>query len=150
MGCCRWADRSGWQVEETFGQVLDEIVRHATDARSDADEQQRRQAEREAAERARIVREHRATVLREEVAAWRQAEQIRQHCDQLVAAGLPPDDRWVLWAQARAAEIDPLGDPPGMPGPPPTKPPGPHWPASPPVSRPQPKPWHPNQKWWSR
>jgi hypothetical protein len=146
----RWADRSGWQVEEALGQVLDEILRRAASARAEADERDRQQAEREAAERARVVREHRARVLHDQVAAWREAGLIRQHCEQLVAAGMAADDAWVLWARARAAEIDPLADPPGMPGPPPTRSPEPRRPAPVPVARPEPRPWHPNQKWWSR
>jgi hypothetical protein len=148
----RWCDRSGWQVEEALGQVLDDVVRRAEATRRGIEEKDRREADRKAAERARVVRDNRAKALRAQVAAWREAERVRQHCDQLVAAGMSEQDEWVVWARARAAEIDPLTKPPGMPAEPSRK-------AAPPQpapanayswSLPEPKPWHPNQKWWSR
>jgi hypothetical protein len=90
--------------------------------------------------------------LRAQVAAWREAERIRQHCDQLVAAGTPEQDEWVRWALARAAEIDPLTEPPGMP-PASSENPTPRQPTSvraPKLTSSELKPWHPNQRWWSR
>ncbi|MFI9455022.1 hypothetical protein [Amycolatopsis sp. NPDC052450] len=148
----RWCDRSDWQVEEALGQVLDDIVRRAESTRRDIDERDRREAEKKVAARAKVVREHRAKVLRAQVAAWCEAEQIRQHCDQLVAAGMSEQDEWVTWARMRAAEIDPLTEPPGMPAEPSKEPPSqrPTPMRAARISLPEPKPWHPNQKWWSR
>lgn len=147
----RWCDRANWRVEDALGQVLDEIVRWAEATRRDTEEKQRREAERKAAEQARVVREHRAQILRAQVTAWREAERIRQHCDQLVAAGMPEQDEWVRWARARAAELDPLTKPPGMPPPPSgqsaLRPPVPV--LVPRMKPAEPTRWHPNQKWWS-
>lgn len=149
----RWCDRSGWRVEEALGQVLDEIVRRAEATREEVDFEERRQADRVTAERNRAVWEHRAIVLRDQVAAWREAEAIRRHCDQLVAAGTDDRDEWVKWARARASAIDPLREPPGMPPEPSEESVPRQQPASvrmPRAPLPEPKPWHPNQKWWSR
>lgn len=148
----RWCDRSGWQVEEALGQVLDDVERRAEATRRDIEEKDRCEAGRKATERARVVRDHRAKALRAEVAAWCEAERIRQHCDQLISAGMNEHDEWVTWARARAAEIDPLTEPPVLP-PEPTKKATAPQPAPASVFRaipPEPRPWHPNQKWWSR
>lgn len=147
----RWCDRASWHIEDALGQVLDEIIRWAEAARRGTEEKERRETERKAAERARAIREHRGQILRAQVAAWREAERIRQHCDQLVAAGMPEQDEWVTWARARADEIDPLTDPPGMP-PPPTGQPTQQRLAPVLESRvklPEANPWHPNRKWWA-
>jgi hypothetical protein len=148
----RWCDRSGWRVEEALGQVLDDIVRRAEATQEEIDFKERRQAARATEERNIAIWEHRATVLRDQVAAWHEAEAIRHHCDQLVAAGAADQDEWVRWARARASEIDPLREPPGMP-PAPSEKSAPRQPASVRMPRPplpEPKSWHPNQRWWSR
>lgn len=152
----RWTDRAKRRVEDDLGQVLEEIVGHA-------DTTQRRIAEREGAEARRLadmqekaLRTYRAKVLGKQVEAWCQAHRIRRHCDELVAAGMHSDDTWVQWARARADEIDPLLDPPGLPDPAnaddisedePA-----HFVPSPfaRVRREVPKSWHPKRRWWDR
>jgi hypothetical protein len=102
--------------------------------------------------RQRRIVKRRDKVLREQVAAWKLAEQIRGHCDQLVAAGMPADDSWVVWARAYAAEIDPLGDPPVAPPDPSPTDQAQEPPAAPVMKRsspfPPPQPWHPNRRWY--
>jgi hypothetical protein len=92
--------------------------------------------------------------LRAEVAAWRLARDIRVHCDDLVAAGMPVDDPWLVWARRYATDIDPLADPPGPPPDPTSKEEDDDEPPAAPTYRPAvssppvPKPWHPNRRWY--
>ncbi|MGC9667684.1 hypothetical protein ACNTMW_14150 [Planosporangium sp. 12N6] len=148
----RWADRAKQPVEEQLGDILDEIVRQARAVSRERRRQRRREERRRAEEQERLLTDYRAEILREQVRAWSLAEDIRGHCDQLVAAGMDPDDKWLRWARRYADEVDPVIDPPGLPAP--VDPAELHRqrrPAPPPqrpVAIPVRTPWHPNRRWW--
>jgi hypothetical protein len=149
-GISRWVDYAHPRVEDDLAEGLAEIERRATAVRAEQRAQQCAERQRLEDKRLRQVIKRRDKVLREQVAAWKLAQQIRAHCDQLVAAGMPADDPWVMWASAFAAGIDPLGHPPAAPpDPSPTEKaqelsPAPVMPS--PFPRPQ--PWHPNRRWY--
>lgn len=122
--------------------------------RAERDAQQRAELQRQEDKRQRRIIKRRDKALRAEVAAWRLAQDIRGHCDELEVAGMPTGDPWLAWARDYAAGIDPLADPPGLPPDPspdeedrderratPTYQAAEHLP-------PSPKPWHPNRRWY--
>ena len=150
-GLSRWVDYAQRRVEDDLPEVLAEMERRAAAIRTQRDAQQRAEQQRLEEKRRRRIIKRRDKVLREQVAAWKLARQIRAHCDQLVAAGMPADDRWVVWARAYAAEIDPLGDPPVAPPDPSPTDQAQDLPAAPVVKLPSPfpppQPWHPNRRW---
>jgi hypothetical protein len=114
----RWADRAKQPVEEQLGDILDKIVRRVRAVSEERRRRQRREEQRQAAEQERLLTDYRAGILREQVQAWRLTEDIRSHCDQLVTAGMDPDDNWLRWARRYADEVDPVIDPPDLPAPP--------------------------------
>jgi hypothetical protein len=148
----RWADRAKQPVEENLGDILDKLVRRARTASKERQRQQRREERRRAAEQERLLTDYRAGILREQVQAWRLAEDIRSHCDQLIAAGMDPDDKWLRWARRYADDVDPVIDPPGLPPPPdPAELHRQRRPEPPPqrlIAVPVSTPWHPNRRWW--
>lgn len=155
-GTNRWADYVKRPVEQNLLDVLDEIKRRARQVQTEQVTRQRREAERLAREQERLLTEHRARILRAEVEAWRLAEDIREHCEQLLAAGTKPGNGWIRWATRYANEIDPTIDPRGMPNSPnaddiPRERRGRDSSAHPssPASDVE-RPWHPNRRWWSR
>jgi hypothetical protein len=131
----RFADRQSWTLEERLPYLFREIEERIRDAEHRAEdqrlaaEQAAQIAEREARERhrtwralmeqaaERLLHEHRATELRNQASAWRQADQIRRYCHAAQAAhGDQPDTaRWLHWAQAFADTLDPLTHPPTTP-----------------------------------
>ncbi len=150
-----WTDYVRRPVEVELSAILDEIARRAAEITAEEERRQRAQTERQEREEQRQVTEHRAQVLHEQVTAWRLAEDIRHHCGELVAAGLPRGDGWLRWAGEYAESLDPTLDPPGLPAPPTEEE----------LARQRyerraerqrrdrgeverPRPWHPNRRWW--
>jgi hypothetical protein len=148
----RWVDYAGRRVEDDLSEVLAEMARRAASVRAERDAQQRAERQRLEEKRQRRIIKHRDKVLREQVAAWKLAQRIRAHGDQMVAAGMPADDSWIVWATAYAAEIDPLSDPPvAPPDPSSTQPPEAASTTQAmelPSTLPPAKPWHPNRRWY--
>jgi hypothetical protein len=156
-GTDTWADYAKRPVEQELPAILDEITRRAAGVAAEQRERERQEQERRRRKQEAIVTRHRERLLHDEVQAWRQAQEIRQHCDQMVAAGLDPRDKWLTWARRYADDLDPTVDPRGMPAPPtaedlvrerlaeqrlamaPAR-----------TEVPPPRPWHPNRRWWSQ
>ncbi|MEU0142034.1 hypothetical protein ABZ203_19640 [Streptomyces albidoflavus] len=66
--------------------------------------------------RERQIEQHRATVLTEQIRAWRQADEIRAFCQAARArTGETPvtasEADWLDWAEAYAMQLDPLQEP---------------------------------------
>lgn len=156
-GTGAWADYAKRPVEQQVAEIVDEISRRAAALAAKQRERERREQERRRREQEEGVTRHRARLLRDEVMAWRQAEDIRRHCDQMVAAGLRPRGKWLTWARRYADDLDPTVEPHGMPAPPIEEelarerlaerrraiaPPS--------TDVPLPQPWHPNRRWWSQ
>lgn len=64
------------------------------------------------------IEQHRATVLNEQIRAWRQADEIRAFCQAArTRAGDAPNAAdeayWLEWAEAYAVQLDPLQEPLG-------------------------------------
>ncbi len=149
-GPARWTDYARRRVEDDLPEVLQEIERRAAAVRGEREAQQRAEQQHREEKRQRRIIKRRDKVLRAEVTAWRLAQEIRSHGDQMVADGMPADDPWLLWARRYAAEIDPLRDPPGAPPDPSPNEEDDERRADP-VRRtqtPPPKPWHPNRRWY--
>lgn len=120
----KWADRKSWTLEEKLPELLRELEIRAAEER-----ERQRKAKQEAAERERQwnaamdrarelhAENHRGEVLRDQVARWRTAEEIRAYCDAATASY--PDDpstaEWIAWARCYADELDPLRIAPRMP-----------------------------------
>lgn len=124
-----WSDGVRAAVEDKLGDLLANIEARAEEAEQRRLEWERRQEERRQAwERAmesareRFIDDHRASVLRDQVAAWRLAAEIRAFCSaaQTVspstsASGAQEAEEWLAWATAYADAIDPLGGSLSMP-----------------------------------
>jgi hypothetical protein len=155
QGRNQWADHAQRPLEVELLAILDEIAERGTRIAAEQELKQRQEAERQDRERQRLITEHRARILRDQVTAWRLAEDIRRHCADLVAAGLPRADGWLRWARDYADSLDPLLDPPGLPAEPTDD-------ELEEQRREQrrrqqrydrareepPRPWHPNRRWW--
>ncbi|MGI5180137.1 hypothetical protein ACQEVZ_27805 [Dactylosporangium sp. CA-152071] len=156
-GADEWADYAKRPVEQELSAILDEIDQRAAAVAAEQRDRERREEERLRREQEAILTRHRARLLHDEVLAWRQAQDIRWHCDQMVAAGLSPRDEWLTWARRYADDLDPTVDPRGMPAPPTeeelareryTEQRRATAPAR--TEAPAPRPWHPNRRWWSQ
>jgi hypothetical protein len=90
-----WADYAKRPVEDELAAVLDEIGRRSAAVADEREQGRWREAERVEHERRAVITRYRAGILRDEVTAWRLANDIRGHCDQLVAAGLDVGDTWL-------------------------------------------------------
>ena len=134
----RWADRQSWTLEERLPHLFREIEERVAEA--DRAEEQARLAALEAAQaakgaaeerertwqrlmdeaRGRLVEDHRATLLRDQVDAWHEAERVRRYCDAVEEAfgNEPATAEWLGWARAHAAGLDPLAQAPVEPEPP--------------------------------
>lgn len=122
----RWADRRSWRIEDKLGEVLWEIeVRSAESkiareaAELEASQREGRwQAAMHAAE-AELIEHRRGTAVREQAAAWAEAERIRAYCSAMTDRY--GDDRetlaWATWARSFADSTDPLASAPLMPPP---------------------------------
>jgi hypothetical protein len=146
----RWSDYARRRIEDDLPEVLADIEHRAASVRVEREARHRAEQKRLEDERQRRIIKRRDKVLRAEVAAWRLAQDIRNHCDELEAAGMPAEDRWLVWARAYASDIDPLRDPP-KPPPDPSSPEDDEPRTAPPYQPPSPsspKPWHPNRRWY--
>lgn len=149
-----WKDYVHRRLEVELPAVLEEMDRRARLERMTRDSARKAEQARARRRRERVVTTHRHGVLRRQIADWRLAEDIRGHCHDLVAAGMPADDPWLFWAGQYADSVDPLRDPPGIPADPDPAAPMPRSagpqaddpPGLPVVGR----PWHPNQRWYHR
>jgi hypothetical protein len=158
-GVNAWADHANGPVEHELAAVLDEIDTRAACVIAEQQDRERREQERIHREHEAAVTQHWARRLSGQVDAWRQANDIRRHCDQMIAAGLSSTDPWLVWARRYADDLDPTVDPPGMPDPPSeqdlarqrfeqqqlaasT--------STPSTLEPMPRSWHPNRRWWSQ
>lgn len=128
----KWSDRKSWTLEEKLPELLREVELRAVEERERQRKAEQAAAERErqwsaAMERARELHaEHRrGEILRGEVRAWREAQEISAYCD--AAESRYPDDpgtiKWVSWARRYADAIDPLRLPPHVPAAPDSVPP---------------------------
>lgn len=150
----QWTDHARRRVEDELPVVLAEIERRAAAVFAEREARQRAESQRLEDKRQRRIIKRRDTAVRAEVAAWRLAQHIRGHCDELEAAGMPPGDPWLVWAREYAAHVDPLADPPGLPPDPSPDEDDRDEPRATPTYRaaaslpPAPKPWHPNRRWY--
>lgn len=110
-----WNDYATQPLEDQLSDILNGIRGGlaAEESRRRADDQAR-QARREH-ELEREVTVRRAAAVREQVRRWRMAREIRAHCADLHASGMPASDPWLEWALDYADSIDPLADPPSIP-----------------------------------
>jgi hypothetical protein len=162
-GASRWGDYVHRLVEENLSEVLEAVRRRAAAA---VVKQQEEAAKRKAEERKaqqqreldwqRMIADHRDKILREQIDAWHLARAIRSHCTEMVQAGLPADSEWLAWASTYAEDIDPLNDPPGLPDDPDPRLQHLRVLQQQQLARegrydlPEPRPWHPNQRWYHR
>ncbi|MFY1668545.1 hypothetical protein ACN27G_01095 [Plantactinospora sp. WMMB334] len=150
----RWTDYARRRVEDDLAEVLAEIERRAAAVRVERETEQRVERQRLEDKRQRRIIKRRDKVLRAEVAAWRLAQDIRGHCDELEVAGMPVGDPWLVWAREYAARIDPLADAPGLPPDASPDEDDRDEPRAAPTDRASdclpslPKPWHPNRRWY--
>jgi hypothetical protein len=133
-----WGDRASWKLESRLPHVFREIEERIAKA-DRVEEEERIEAERRAEEERRaaeererrwhvlmerartsLVETRRATVLRSQEQAWREAKRLREYCDAMEAAhgGDPESAEWITWARQFASRLDPLSEPPTMPEPP--------------------------------
>jgi hypothetical protein len=116
-----WADRRSWTLEEKLGELLRELEVRAAEDDHRALERKRLADERRARWELAVasakdqLREHRrAQVLRDQVAAWQQAEAMRGYLDVLQERW--GENEWLAWARQHVdAHLDPLGVQPTMP-----------------------------------
>lgn len=134
----RWGDRTSWKLEERLSHVFREIEervikadrvaeeervaaeKRAEEARRAAEERERQWHSLMEQAKKRLVESQRATVLRSQEQAWREAERLREYCDAMeVAHGKHPESaEWIAWARDFASRLDPLSERPSMPEPP--------------------------------
>jgi hypothetical protein len=113
-----WSDGIRVAVEDKLGDVLANIESRAEEAEQRRLEQERREEERRRAweqemERARehYAEDQRAAFIRDQVAAWGLAADIRSFCSAATRAlGSPSEEAetWLRWAIHYADDIDPL------------------------------------------
>jgi hypothetical protein len=119
-----WSDRKSWKLEEKLGELLQELElraveddeREAQEKREAEDRQRRWEAAMEEA-RLRFVEEHRANVLRAQIAARHEARTMSEYLSELEAEY--GDDaqaqEWITWVRQYLERIDPLRKTPSMP-----------------------------------
>jgi hypothetical protein len=66
----------------------------------------------------RLVESHRAEYLRAQANEWKTAQDLRSYCDavEAVYGDQPATTEWLAWAREYIARLDPLTEPPSMPG----------------------------------
>ncbi|MCX4561458.1 hypothetical protein OHA02_35400 [Streptomyces phaeochromogenes] len=118
-----YSDGARWTVESRLGHLLQNLEHRAAEAERQQHEKELREAEQRrrwyaavAQAREQQVEQHRATVLIEQVRAWKQAVEIRAFCQAASAraddASVPADElEWLKWAETYAAQLDPLRNP---------------------------------------
>ncbi|HXJ49308.1 MAG TPA: hypothetical protein VNF91_09095 [Candidatus Acidoferrum sp.] len=120
-----WADRNSWALEDKLPALLRELeVRAAEDDYRAIElqrEAERRERERELAleaARQRFLEQHRAQILREQVAAWLDARAIRDYLALLEERYGDREEsvEWIDWIHRYVDQhVDPLASPPRMP-----------------------------------
>ena len=120
-----WADRRSWTLEEKLSELVRELeVRAAEDDHRDAEkaraaeERQRQWEVAMEAARGQFREEHRARALRSQVAAWQEANLIRDYlrCVRDRHGASPESAEWIAWTGRYVDEfIDPLSRPPILP-----------------------------------
>ncbi|WP_438485433.1 hypothetical protein [Streptomyces sp. S186] len=127
-----YSDGARWTLESRLGRLLRDLEDLAAEAESRKREKELREAEERrrwyvaiAQARKQQVEQHRAKVLIEQVRAWHRAVEIRSFChaarERADDASIPVDElEWLRWAEAYAAQLDPLRSPLRMPPDPPT------------------------------
>lgn len=112
-----WGDRRSWTLEEKLPDVLREIEVRAVEDDHRADAERRKAEERQrhwelAMERAkeRYIDSYRATLLRSQVAAWREATELRDYLAALDSAHKDDPDaaEWIEWVRSYVDRFDPL------------------------------------------
>ncbi|MEU8015992.1 hypothetical protein AB0B74_08500 [Micromonospora parva] len=151
-GVAEWKDYARKRLEDELPAILTDLRQRGRRLRDCREAAARSEQLRLRQERDRVVTAHRDQVLRQQVAAWLLAEDIRSYCADLVTAGMRLDDPWLAWAHTYADDLDPLAAPPGVPSDPPASAAVPtprqqH--ADRTASAPRPyQPWHPNRRWY--
>lgn len=116
-----WSDSIRTAVEDKLGDVLANIEARAEDAEQHRLERERREEERRRAweqdmgrARERFAEDQRAAFLRDQVAVWRFADEIRSFCSAARDSGAVATDdsgeaaAWLAWALRYAEAVDPL------------------------------------------
>lgn len=128
----RWADRQRWRLDDKLGEIIDAILDRAADheaqereAEAEAIDRQRRWEQAMETARVHYVEDVRRSALRDEVARWREANEVRRYCDALAEVATSADDdwaaklrKWITWARGYADDVDPLRGDPALPDPP--------------------------------
>ncbi|MEV7984387.1 hypothetical protein [Micromonospora sp. NPDC085948] len=151
-GVAEWKDYARKRLEDELPAVLTDLRQRGRRLRGRRDAAARAEQVRLQQERDRVVPAHRDQILRQQVAAWLLAEDIRSYCADLVNGGMPIDDPWLAWAHTYADDLDPLADPPGIPSDPPSSvavatPRQQHVGRTASAAPPY-QPWHPNRRWY--
>jgi hypothetical protein len=119
-----WSDRKSWSLETKLPELLEELtLRVAEDdqllaeARRKAEDEQRQWQILMERAKERFLEAHRATALRAQIAARREAQVMKAYLAELqVAHGHDPQAaEWIEWVRAFITSIDPLSTPPAMP-----------------------------------
>lgn len=116
---CRWEDQPGRPLEQQIEAILagmEEIAAAVAATRKEDAERENRQWEEARRRERRQALEARADrrfrVLRDEAAAWREAESLRKFVDAVAGRmGDAPSIRtsaWLKWARARINDLDPM------------------------------------------
>ncbi|MFE7358319.1 hypothetical protein ACFU8Q_35740 [Streptomyces sp. NPDC057543] len=115
-----YSNGARWTLESRLGHLLQDLERIAAEADRREQEKELREAEQRrrwyaavARAREQQIEQHRATVLIEQIRAWRQADEIRAFCEAARAragdATVAADEAgWLEWAEAYAVQLDPL------------------------------------------
>jgi hypothetical protein len=122
-----WSDGKSGSVESKLPKLLREIEVRAAEARHERFQAEKREAERRqqweaalAEARVRYIEHQREVVLFKQVAAWRQANELRAFCVavETTHADDPNAIAWATWARTRVDALDPLAGELRLPDPP--------------------------------
>jgi hypothetical protein len=112
-----WSDRQSWKLEEKLPDILHEIEVRAVEDDYHAEEERRKAEERQhqwelAMEQATAlyIEDYRGKVLRADVSAWREANELRAYVTALEEAHGedPASAEWIEWVQGYVERCDPL------------------------------------------
>lgn len=129
FGRRQWNDGIRRALEHKLDEVLQELESRAVQEEArrinrEAERLERQRAWERAMEQARKrhAEAYWSETLRQQVASWRLARDIRKYCDGLRATLSSIDEvaradveSWLAWAETHADEIDPIVHPPGQP-----------------------------------
>ncbi|MEU9507118.1 hypothetical protein AB0D32_12645 [Micromonospora sp. NPDC048170] len=151
-GVAEWKDYARKRLEGELPAILTDLRQRGRRLRDRREAATRAEQLRLRQERDRVVTAHRDQMLRQQVAAWLLAEDIRSYWADLVTAGMRIDDPWLAWAHTYADDLDPLADPPGIPSDPPpsaaVRTPRQQHAERTASAAPPDQPWHPNRRWY--